>query len=120
MICGRLVQIVADRAGTTAWSTAGEGVECTRAAMNAEVSVDRDGRVQVRFDTDIGGPLAFMGRITAVNKGTLTADVEAGDQTPGLRGPMIIRLDNRRQVSSIAMEGTAGRRDTFRLRWQRR
>jgi hypothetical protein len=82
--------------------------------------VSEDGIVRVRFDTSIGGPLAFMGRITAVNGGTLTADVEAGDQTLGLRGPMIIELDNRRQVSSVAMEGTAGRRDTFRLRWQRR
>ena len=94
--------------------------ERRRQLNNAEVSVDREGRVRVRFDTNIGGPLAFIGRITTVNGGTITADVEAGDQTPGLRGPMIIRLDNRRQVSSITMQGTAGRRDNFRLRWQRR
>jgi len=96
------------------------GNERRRQLNNAEVSVDRDGRVRVRFDTSFGGPLAFMGRITTVSGGTLTADVEAGDQTLGLRGPMIITLDNRRQVSSVVMEGTAGRRDNFRLRWQRR
>jgi hypothetical protein len=94
--------------------------ERRRQLNNAEVSVDREGRVRVRFDTSFGGPLAFMGRIRTVNGGTLTADVEAGDQTLGLRGPMIIHLDNRRQVASVAMEGTAGRRDNFRLRWQRR
>jgi hypothetical protein len=94
--------------------------ERRRQLYNAEVSVDRDGRVRVRFDTSFGGPLAFMGRITTASGSTLTADVEAGDQTRGLRGPMIITLDNRRQVSSVAMEGTAGRRDSFRLRWQRR
>ncbi len=93
--------------------------ERRRQLNNAEVSLGRDGRVRVRFDTSIGGPLAFMGRITAVDGGTITADVEAGDQTRGLRGPMIITLDTRRQVSSVAMEGTAGRRDNFRLRWQR-
>ena len=94
--------------------------ERRRQLYNAEVSLDRDGRVRVRFDTSFGGPLAFMGRITTVNGGTITAEVEAGDQTRGLRGPMIITLDSRRQVSSVAMEGAAGRRDAFRLRWQRR
>jgi hypothetical protein len=94
--------------------------ERRRQLYNAEVSVDRDGRVRVRFETSYGGPLAFMGRITAFNGDILTADVEAGDQTRGLRGPMIITLDNRRQVSSVTMEGTADRRDSFRLRWQRR
>ena len=94
--------------------------ERLRQLNNAEVSMDREGRVRVRFDTSFGGPLAFMGRIRTVNGGTITADVEAGDQTLGLRGPMIIQLDNRRQVSSVAMEGAAGRRDNFRLRWQRR
>jgi hypothetical protein len=94
--------------------------ERQRQLRNAEVDVDRDGRVRVTFDTNFGGPLAFMGRITTVNGGRLTADVVAGDQTLGLRGPMIITLDSRRRVSSVAMQGTAGHRDTFRLRWQRR
>jgi hypothetical protein len=94
--------------------------ERRRLLYNAEVSLDQDGRVRVRFDTSTGGPLAFTGRITEASGGTITADVEAGDQTPGLRGPMIIELDDRRQVSSVAMEGAAGPRDTFRLHWQRR
>jgi hypothetical protein len=94
--------------------------ERLRQLDNAEVNVDRDGAVRVRFDTSFGGPLAFMGRITSVNGGTITAEVEAGDQTLGMRGPMIITLDNRRQVSSVTMEGAAGRRDTFRLNWRRR
>ncbi len=94
--------------------------ERRRQLYNAEVSVERDGRVRVRFETSYGGPLAFLGRITAFNGNLLTADVEAGDQTRGLRGPMIITLDNRRQVASVRMEGNAGRGDNFRLRWQRR
>jgi hypothetical protein len=94
--------------------------ERRRQLYDAEVSVGRDGRVRVRFETSYGGPLAFMGSITAFNGNVLTADVEAGDQTLGLRGPMIITLDNRRQVASVSMEGNAGRRDSFRLRWQRR
>ena len=94
--------------------------ERRRQLHNAEVNVDRSGRVRVTFDTNFGGPLAFMGRITTVNGGRLTADVVAGDQTLGLRGPMIITLDSRRRVSSVAMQGTAGHGDTFRLRWQRR
>jgi hypothetical protein len=94
--------------------------ERLRQLDNAEVNLDRDGRVRVRFDTSFGAPLAFMGTITSVNGGTITAEVEAGDQTIGLRGPMIITLDNRRQVSSVTMEGAAGRRDTFRLNWRRR
>lgn len=94
--------------------------ERRRRLYNAEVDVNRDGRVRVRFDTSAGGPLTFMGRITTVDGGTLTAEVEAGDRTRGLRGPMIITLDSRRQVASVAMEGAADRRDTFRLRWQRR
>jgi hypothetical protein len=87
---------------------------------NAEVSVERSGRVRVRFDTSVGGPLAFVGRITSVSGRTLTAEVEAGDQTRQLRGPMIITLDDRRQVASVTMEGTGGRRDNFRLLWRRR
>jgi hypothetical protein len=55
-----------------------------------------------------------------MDRGVLTADVVAGDQTMGLRGPMIITLDGRRQVASVAMQGTAGRRDSFNLRWRRR
>jgi hypothetical protein len=96
------------------------GNERRRQLSNAEVSVDRDGIVRVSFDTSFGGPLAFMGRITSVDRGTLTADVEAGDQRLGLRGPMIITLDNRRQVSSVSMQGAAERRDNLSLRWQRR
>jgi hypothetical protein len=55
-----------------------------------------------------------------MDRSVLTADVVAGDQTMGLRGPMIITLDGRRQVSSVEMRGTAGRRDSFSLRWERR
>ncbi len=94
--------------------------ERRRLLDNAEVSVDRDGRVRVRFDTNDGPPLAFVGRLSQMDRGVLTADVVAGDQTMGLRGPMIITLDGRRQVASISMQGTAGRRDSFNLRWRRR
>ena len=94
--------------------------ERRRSLDNAEVSVDRDGRVRVRFDTSFGPPLAFVGRISSMDRSILTAEVVAGDQTMGLRGPMIITLDNRRQVASVTMQGTAGRRDSFSLRWRRR
>jgi hypothetical protein len=94
--------------------------ERPRQLDNAEVSVDRDGRVRVRFETSYGGPLAFVGRISRMDRSILTADVVAGDQTMGLRGPIIITLDGRRQVASVAMQGTAGRRDSFSLRWRRR
>jgi len=94
--------------------------ERRRLLDNAEVSVDRDGRVRVRFDTNDGPPLSFVGRLSSMDRGVLTADVVAGDQTMGLRGPMIITLDGRRQVASVAMQGTAGRRDSFNLRWRRR
>jgi len=94
--------------------------ERRRQLYNAEVDVDRDGGVRVRFDTSFGGPLTFMGRLTTMNGRVLTAEVEAGDRTRGLRGPMIITLDSRRLVASVAMEGAADRRDTFQLRWRRR
>jgi hypothetical protein len=94
--------------------------ERRRRLDSAEVSVDRDGRVRVRFDTSDGPPLAFVGRISRLDRSILTADVVAGDQTLGLRGPMIITLDGRRQVASVAMQGTAGRGDRFNLRWRRR
>jgi hypothetical protein len=94
--------------------------ERRRLLDNAEVSVDRDGRVRVRFDTNDGPPLAFVGRLSSMDRGILTADVVAGDQTMGLRGPMIITLDGRRQVASVTMQGTAGRRESFNLRWRRR
>jgi hypothetical protein len=94
--------------------------ERPRQLDNAEVNVDRDGRVRVRFETFDGPPLAFVGRISRMDRNLLTAEVVAGDQTMGLRGPMIITLDDRRQVASVAMQGTAGRRDSFNLRWRRR
>jgi hypothetical protein len=93
--------------------------ERRRQLNNAEVSVDREGRVRVRFDTSFGPPLAFVGRITRMDRSILAAEVVAGDQTMGLRGPMIITLDGRRQVSSVTMQGTAGRGDRFSLRWRR-
>ena len=96
------------------------GNERRRQLYNAEVSMDRSGIVRVSFDTSFGGPLVFTGRVASVDRGTITADVEAGDQGLGLRGPMIITLDNRRQVSSVSMQGAAGRRESFSLRWQRR
>ena len=39
--------------------------ERRRVLDNAEVSVDRDGQVRVRFETSFGPPLAFVGRISS-------------------------------------------------------
>lgn len=87
--------------------------------FDANVDIDRGGRIQVSFRTDSGRPITFIGNVIGRDGDTLKADVAADDRMLRLRGPMYISVDPRENVYRISLDATNGR-DNLRLNWDRR
>ena len=123
--CGRR-----DDRGALAWnnvmhfSGAGRGVSSLSGSgpqrlLDANVDIDRGGKIQVAFRTDGGRPITFIGDVIGKDGDTLKADVAADDRMLHLRGPMYISIDPRQNVYRISLDATNGR-DNLRVNWDRR
>lgn len=86
---------------------------------DANVDIDRGGRIQVSFRTDTGRPITFVGTVIGRDGDTLKADVAADDRMLRLRGPMYITLRGREDIFRIALDATNGR-DSLHVNWDRR
>jgi hypothetical protein len=87
--------------------------------FDANVDIDRGGRIQVSFRTDTGRPITFSGTVLARDGEVLKADVVADDRMLRLRGPMYLTLRGRENIDRISLDATNGR-DNLRLNWDRR
>lgn len=87
--------------------------------FDANVDIDRGGRIVVSFRTDSGRPIAFEGTVINQEGDTIKAEVGADERMLRLRGPMFISVDARQQVYRISLDATNGR-DNLRLNWDRR
>ena len=87
--------------------------------LDANVDIDRGGRIQVSFRTDSGRPITFSGSVIARDGDTLKADVAADERMLRLRGPMYLSIDSRQNIYRISLDAGNGR-DTLRLNWDRR
>jgi len=81
---------------------------------DAQVTVDRSGRVDVAFTTTRRERIALTGRIVLNDRDRLVADMSGG----AMQGVMEILLDSRGRVEELAMTGVG--RNRFELRWQAR
>jgi len=88
-----------------------------RRLSDANVDIDRGGKVVVSFRVDRGRPLVFTGFLIADEGGRLKADMGTEDRR--LRGPMYLSVDDRRNINSITLEATDGR-DRMQVAWDRR
>jgi hypothetical protein len=86
--------------------------------FDANVDIDRGGRILVSFRTDSGRPLTFSGSMMGPEGGTLKADV-ASDDRAGLRGPMYLSRDAGGTIYRISLDATNGQ-DRLHVEWQRR
>jgi hypothetical protein len=84
----------------------------------ANVDVDRGGKILVSFRTDGGRPLTFSGSMMGPEGGTLKADV-ASDDRAALRGPMYLSRDANGTIYRITLDATNGQ-DRMHLEWDRR
>jgi hypothetical protein len=84
----------------------------------ANVDIDRGGKILVSFRTDSGRPLTFSGSMMGPEGGTLKADV-ASDNRAGLRGPMYLSQDAKGTIYRITLDATNGQ-DRLHLEWERR
>jgi hypothetical protein len=84
---------------------------------DANVDIDRGGKVVVSFRIDRGRPLVFNGFLIADEGGRLKADMATEDRR--LRGPMFLSVDERHNINSITLEATDGR-DHMQVAWDRR
>lgn len=81
---------------------------------DAQVTVDRSGRVEVVLTTTRRERIALNGRLVLADKDRLVADMLGGT----IQGAMEILLDSRDRVQELAMTGVG--RNRFELRWQPR
>jgi len=91
----------------------------TQRLFDANVDIDRGGRIIVSFRTDSGRPISFSGTIIDRQGDQLKADVAADDRMLRLRGPMWLSVDRNMNVFRIALDATNGR-DRLRLEWNHR
>ena len=84
----------------------------------ANVDIDRGGKILVSFRTDSGRPLTFSGSMMGPEGGTLKADV-ASDDRAALRGPMYLSRDAHGTIYRITLDATNGQ-DGLHLEWDRR
>jgi hypothetical protein len=85
---------------------------------DANVDIDRGGKIVVSFRTDSGRPLSFSGSMMGPEGETLKADVASDDRTR-LRGPMYLSRDASGTIYRISLDATNGQ-DRLHLEWQRR
>jgi hypothetical protein len=86
--------------------------------FDANVDIDRGGKILVSFRTDSGRPLTFSGSMMGPDGGTLKADMASDDRTR-LRGPMYLSRDAGGTIYRISLDATNGQ-DRLHLEWQRR
>lgn len=86
--------------------------------FDANVDIDRGGKIQVSFRTDSGRPLVFIGYVIGRDGDTIKADVGADERMLRLRGPMYISVGPGDNVYRIALDATNGR-DNLRVNWDR-
>ena len=84
----------------------------------ANVDIDRGGKILVSFRTDSGRPLTFSGSMMGPEGGTLKADVVSDDRA-ALRGPMYLSRDAKGTIYRISLDATNGQ-DRLHVEWQRR
>jgi len=84
--------------------------------LNANVDIDRGGKIQVTFRTDSGRPMTFLGNVIGRYGDTIKADVAADDRMLRLRGPMYLSIDQRQNIYRISLDATNGR-DNLRVNW---
>ena len=87
--------------------------------FDANVDIDRGGRISVSFRTDSGRPVTFTGVVIGRDGDVVKADVAADDRMLRLRGPMYLSMDGRWNVYRISLDAGNGR-DNLRLNWDRR
>jgi len=116
-----------DRGGGFAWnnvihySGAGRGASNLSGVgqqrlFDANVDIDRGGKIQVTFRTDSGRPMTFLGNVIGRDGDTIKADVAADDRMLRLRGPMFLSIDQRQNIYRISLDATNGR-DNLRVNW---
>jgi len=86
---------------------------------DANVDIDRGGRIQVSFRTNTGHPITFEGTVIDRQGDTIKADVQADDRMLRLRGAMYITIRGREDMVSVRLDASNGR-DNLRLNWDRR
>jgi hypothetical protein len=84
----------------------------------ANVDIDRGGKILVSFRTDSGRPLSFSGSMMGPEGGTLKADVVSDDRA-ALRGPMYLSRDAKGTIYRISLDATNGQ-DRLHIEWERR
>jgi hypothetical protein len=84
----------------------------------ANVDIDRGGKILVSFRTDSGRPLTFSGSMMGPEGGALKADV-ASDDRAALHGPMYLSRDAKGTIYRITLDATNGQ-DRLHLEWDRR
>ncbi len=86
--------------------------------FDANVDIDRGGRILISFRTGSSRPLTFSGSVIAADGNTLKADVVSDDRT-AVRGSMYLSRDRRGDVYRISLDAANGR-DRLHLDWEHR
>jgi len=80
---------------------------------NCRVSINRQGNVDVSFETDRNRRITFSGRVDRMDRDRVIADMNGND----FGGKMEIEVDSRNRVRSIYM-AQRGERDHYELNWR--
>lgn len=99
--------------GTSATTGYGE-----QRLFDANVDIDRGGKILVIFRTDSGRSLSFTGNVIDFDRDSIRADM-ATDDRARLRGSMILSRNDRGDVDRISLDATNGQ-DRLHLDWDRR
>lgn len=113
-----------ERPGGLTWNNTihfggrGTGTYGPERLSDANVDIDRGGRILVAFRTQDRRSVSFSGVVVESDRETIKADV-ASDDPARLRGSMYLSRNARGDVSRITLEATNGQ-DRLRLEWNRR
>lgn len=89
------------------------------ALTGATVDFDNGGKLFVVMPAEHGPPVSFGGSVMSFEGGVMKADVAAGEQFQGLRGPMYLYFDGKRQIYKIDLQATDGQQH-LRVTWERK
>jgi hypothetical protein len=90
----------------------------TQQLSDANVDIDRGGRILVSFRTDSGRPLTISGSVIDFDPDSIRADVATNDSVR-LRGTMRLARNQRGEVYKISLDATNGDQ-RLHLDWDRR
>ncbi len=85
----------------------------------ATVDFDNGGKLFVVMPAERGAPVAFGGSVMSFEAGVMKAQVTAGEPFQGLRGPMYLYFDGKRQIYKIELQATDGQQH-LRVAWERK